>query len=90
MFCRRHGLPAPEVNVWLRLEDRHIEADFLWRRQRVIVETDGWETHGTRTAFHSDRRRDQLLLRNGWQPARVTWRQLDEELARTLRALLDS
>ena len=87
-FCERMRLAKPEVNVWLRIEERDIEADFLWRRQRVILETDGWETHGTRTAFHNDRRRDQLLLRNGWQPIRATTRHLDDELARTLRAVL--
>jgi len=36
-LCRRHRLPEPEVNVRV---DRFL-VDFLWREQRLIVETDG-------------------------------------------------
>jgi hypothetical protein len=87
-FCRRYGFEEPDTNVWLMLEGKQIRADFLWRKQRVVLETDGWETHGTRTAFGNDRRRDQLLLRNGFTPIRATADHLDEQLARTLRAVL--
>jgi len=36
-------MPLPEVNRWLDMGDGEpmIKADFLWREQRVIVETDG-------------------------------------------------
>jgi very-short-patch-repair endonuclease len=49
------------------------EVDFLWRNQRVVVEVDGFVTHGTRRAFQRDRRRDQLLSLAGWQVIRFTW-----------------
>ena len=60
----------------------------MWGERRVILETDGYATHGTRKAFAEDRRRDQLLVRNGWTVLRAAYRQLDDELLRTLRALL--
>jgi putative AbiEi antitoxin of type IV toxin-antitoxin system len=41
-LCRRNALPKPEVNVRLG----PYRPDFLWRGQRLIVETDGWETPG--------------------------------------------
>ncbi len=87
-FLRRHALPEPEVNGWITVEDRTIQPDFMWRERRVILETDGYATHGTRKAFGDDRRRDQLLTRNGWTTLRAAYRQLDDDLAQTLRLLL--
>jgi very-short-patch-repair endonuclease len=87
-FLRRHALPEPEVNGWITVEDRTIQPDFMWREPRVILETDGYATHGTRKAFGDDRRRDQLLTRNGWTTLRAAYRQLDGDLAQTLRLLL--
>ncbi|MGH2888051.1 MAG: DUF559 domain-containing protein [Solirubrobacteraceae bacterium] len=58
---------------------------------RVVVEVDGFATHGTRAAFERDRRRDQILLAAGYTVIRVTWRQLVEQplafVARLAQAL---
>jgi Protein of unknown function (DUF559) len=82
-ICRGAGLPAPEVNVWLDIDDEPaIKADFLWRRARLVVETDGWGAHGTRQAFERDRRRDQRLRLAGFEPVRFTRRQIVREPAR--------
>jgi very-short-patch-repair endonuclease len=78
-FLDAHGLPRPEVNSHLQLGDRFIEADFLWREQRLIVELDGHETHGTRAAFERDRERDRILQAHGWRVVRITWRQLHDD-----------
>jgi very-short-patch-repair endonuclease len=51
-------------------------ADFAWPKERVVVETDGWDFHGHRAAFEDDRERDAHLAANGWVVVRVTWRQL--------------
>lgn len=40
-----YALPIPETNEKLRIAGRVIEVDFLWREQRVIVETDGGRFH---------------------------------------------
>ncbi|MGO9754047.1 MAG: hypothetical protein ACLP8S_17800 [Solirubrobacteraceae bacterium] len=89
-LTRGIGLPDPEVQQWLDLGDGEplIRADFLWRMQRVIVETDGYGTHGTRTSFESDRRRDQRAVAAGWHPIRITWRQLEHESQRLEKLLL--
>lgn len=90
-LCKRAELPRPEVNAPLVIEGISIEADFLWRQARLVVEADGRKFHGTAGAFESDRRRDQQLVLAGWRAIRCTWRQIaDEEaqLARTLRALI--
>jgi hypothetical protein len=89
---RKAGLPDPEVNAWIPFEDGGgAEIDFLWREQRLAVETDGRETHGTRQAFESDRLRDQRLTLLGFRVLRFTWRQVEddrERVAATVMALL--
>ncbi len=83
-------LPMPELNAVLDLDGRVIEADCLWRTQRVIVELDGGKAHRTRFAFEADRERDRRLQGAGWRVVRITWRQLDQpaELLDDLRRLL--
>ena len=84
--CR---LPTPEVNAAVE----GYEVDFVWRAQRLIVETDGWAAHGTRTAFEHDRRRDADLLAAGWRVLRVSYGRIErkpdwvaERIAEALRA----
>jgi very-short-patch-repair endonuclease len=86
-LCRRHRLPSPEVNARVG----RYEADFLWREQRLIVETDGWDAHRGRIAFEQDRRRATALALDGYEVMRVTWRQVQEEpgtVAAAVRARL--
>jgi hypothetical protein len=93
-LCRRYGLPKPRVNQWIDLGDGEpmIKGDFVWRRQRVIVETDGHRYHGTAQARERDPRRDQRAILAGWRPVRTTWRQVfrrPEELGPTLVRLVN-
>jgi very-short-patch-repair endonuclease len=88
-LCRRHRLPRPEVNVKVD----QVEVDFLWREQGLVVETDGWEAHRSRSAFEEDRARDARLKLLGYDVVRFTWRQIDRDpagVARTIRSLLGS
>lgn len=73
------GLPTPHTNVRLSLEEHDLEIDLLWADQRLAIETDGEETHGTPAAFERDRWRDQLLVAAGYRTARVTWAQVRDE-----------
>lgn len=72
-------LPCPRCNEKLRIDGELLEVDLFWERQRLIIETDGEETHGTQIAFQRDRRRDQLLVSAGYRTTRVTWRQMEDE-----------
>jgi very-short-patch-repair endonuclease len=90
-LCRDAGLPAPEVNETLDLGDLCLMPDFLWRKERLIVELDGWRYHGTRSAFERDPRRRQRLQLAGWRVTSATWTQVVREpaqLARVVRGLL--
>lgn len=86
-LCDAHGIERPEVNM--RTEG--IEVDFLWRRHRLIVETDGREYHETPVAFERDRERDERLTVLGYRVVRFTYRRIVRHpaaIAATLRALL--
>jgi very-short-patch-repair endonuclease len=90
-FLRRHNLPMPELNVEMHIDGRRIEADCLWRKQRVIIELDGRDAHDSTPAFESDRARDLALLVAGWKTGRVTSARMRRDghaLARELRAIL--
>jgi very-short-patch-repair endonuclease len=73
------GLPVPRTNVKLRVDGHRFEVDLLWEDQRLVIETDGEETHGTRAAFQRDRKRDQILTAAGYRTSRITWRQVTDE-----------
>ncbi|MFZ1995433.1 MAG: DUF559 domain-containing protein, partial [Solirubrobacteraceae bacterium] len=57
------------------------EVDAYWPRHRVVVEVDGYATHGHRAAFERDRDRDGKLVEAGYVVIRVTWRQLTRRSA---------
>ena len=76
-FVRRHRLPPAEINARLG----HFTVDFLWRRQRLVVETDSYEYHHGEIAFEDDHARDLALRRRGLQVLRYTGRQLEREAA---------
>lgn len=92
-FLDAHGLPRPRLNAPLRVRGRFIEVDCLWEQERLAVELDGYQVHGTPRAFQGDRKRDRELLAEGWRSIRVTWRQLGDEpeaVAEDLRQALET
>lgn len=90
-FLRLHHLPLPRFNDWIVIGGKSYLVDCHWPGANQIVELDGWEGHGTRTAFREDRARDRKLRVAGYTVTRLTWNQLDDEpkaVAADLRALL--
>jgi len=58
------------------------EVDFLVIGTKVIVETDGWSSHGLiREQFERDRERDALLREAGYIVQRFTWSQITKKPA---------
>jgi very-short-patch-repair endonuclease len=92
-FLRRHGLPRPRLNDWIFVGKRRFQVDCHWQGTGQIVELDGWQAHGTRSAFRDDRTRDRILRTAGYDVTRIAWAQLDDEaeaIAADLRRLLRS
>jgi len=85
------GLPVPETNAGLRIGENRYEIDFLWRRQRVAVETDGRETHDNPRAGARDSERNRALIGAGFQVRRIGWEELRDRpdaVMAELRAIL--
>lgn len=92
LYLAKSGdLPMPSVNEWVSIPGEEMQCDFVWHRQRLVVEVDGWETHRTRKAFRDDRRRDQLLRVAGWNVLRFTSDDVDGDpdyMGNVVRTLL--
>ena len=71
-LIRKANLPTPEVNAKVG----NYTADFLWRKQKVIVELDGYDYHRGRAAFERDHQRDAEHQRMAHLVIRITGRQL--------------
>ena len=57
----------PKVEGW--------EVDFCFADERVVVEVDGWSTHGaSRVQWERDREKDLALTALGWVVLRLSWR----------------
>jgi Protein of unknown function (DUF559) len=67
-FGESRGIRRPEVNVSIE----GYLCDFVWREERVIVETDGAQAHGTRRARERDPVRDADLQIAGWRVMRLS------------------
>ena len=78
-FLDRFGLPRPRFNAWLEVEGRRYRVDCLWPTKRQIAELDGWDGHGTHSAFREDRSRDRRLRVAGYGVTRLTWSQIEDE-----------
>lgn len=76
----RRGLVPPEVNVKLG----RWEVDFVWREQRLVVETDSFAYHRGSVAFQDDHARDLDLRAEGFAIHRFTEQQLQEEPGRVI------
>ncbi len=79
----------PEVNVKVG----RWEVDFLWRQERLVVETDGHAFHDHEIARGRDARKDAWLRSQGLTVLRFSYRDVDQEMKRvceTTRACLDS
>jgi hypothetical protein len=77
-IVHRYALPLPEVNVKLG----RWTVDFLWRSQRLVVETDFWGYHRGSISFEDDHARDLDLRAAGYAVLRYDDTQLESEPAR--------
>jgi Protein of unknown function (DUF559) len=77
---RDHGLPAPELQVWVGGEETGVvgRADFLWRRYQTIGEADGAVKYADTSRAMSQLRRDAELRRAGFQVVHFTWYEINK------------
>ena len=91
-LARARGLPQPQCNTSLAAHGhKPHEVDCCFPTHRLVIETDGWETHRTRQAFEDDRAKDAALTAAGYTVVRFTWRQLRDDpqtVADRLKAIM--
>jgi very-short-patch-repair endonuclease len=66
-------LPRPITNTYVAGK----LVDAYWSEFKLVLEFDGWQDHGKRGQFETDRLRDQHLLIAGHHVMRITARQVD-------------
>jgi very-short-patch-repair endonuclease len=70
------GLPEPEQDVWYL----GYEHDFLWRRQGVTLEIDGYPWHSTKSNMERDRAKEARCKQAGLDPNRVSNSQVENSI----------
>ena len=64
--------------------------DLAFPAQKVAIEVDGWAWHADVDRFRNDRRKQNALVRAGWDPLRFTWHDLDGRPAAVLAEVRDT
>lgn len=72
----RLSLRGRRVRIRPQVPIRQVGFVDLLVGDRLVIELDGWEFHGTRRAFEEDRRRDLELTRQGYEGMRLTYAQV--------------
>jgi very-short-patch-repair endonuclease len=81
------ALPIPRTNAKLRLAGKVYEVDFLWREQKLVVETDGGRFHDNPAAGARDSDRNHALGSAGYRLPRLGWEDLRDRPDATMREI---
>jgi very-short-patch-repair endonuclease len=81
------ALPIPQTNAKLRLARKVYEVDFLWREQKLVVETDGGRFHDNPAAGERDSERNHALAAAGYHLPRLGWEDLRDRPEATMREI---
>lgn len=60
------GIEEPEIEFWVVINGARYALDLAWPALKVCVECDGWEHHGQRRRFRTDRDKVTELELAGW------------------------
>lgn len=83
-----HGLPPPELQVWVGDEDEIIgRVDFLWRQYRTIAEADGAIKYTQPARALAQLNRDARLRAGGFAVVHFTWPEITRVPAQVVAAI---
>jgi hypothetical protein len=69
-----HGLPAPDLQVWLGDElGAFARVDHLWKAHRTVAEADGAVKYASAADLFAEKRREDRLRDAGYEVVRYTW-----------------
>jgi very-short-patch-repair endonuclease len=72
------------------LRDSTLYADLIFRRLKLMIEVDGRLYHTGAEVFETDRRRQNLLVLDGWCVLRFTWAMIEERPAEVIAMVLEA
>lgn len=81
------ALPIPETNAKVSVGEKAYEVDFLWRRERVVVETDGGRFHDNPVTGTRDSERNRALIAAGYAVTRLGWEDLRDRPERAMTSI---
>ena len=93
-LLQRLGFEKPVVQLRLETIDGQYRADFAWPELMIIIEFDGegkyMDHEPTPAVLLAERRRETLLMEQGWIFVRLRWSDLDrpEEVRRRLESAI--
>ena len=86
-LLRAAGITGWKANRAVVVGGSNYYPDALFPSIRLILEVDGREFHSEAEVFESDRRRQNLLVLDGWCVLRFTWAMLEERPAEVLETI---
>lgn len=85
---RNHGLPPPELQVWVGNATETIgRADFLWRAYRTVAEADGAIKYADPARAMAQLKRDARLRAAGFEVVHFTWPEITRSPARVVDSI---
>jgi very-short-patch-repair endonuclease len=78
------ALPIPRTNARVRVGGKSYEVDFLWRAEKVVVETDGGRFHDNPAAGSRDSKRNHALAEAHYVIPRLGWEDLRDRPGPTM------
>jgi len=83
-----HGLPAPELQVWVGDEEEIAgRVDFLWREHRTIAEADGAIKYTGPARALAQLNRDARLREAGFEVVHFTWAEITRVPAQVVMSI---
>lgn len=83
----RAGITGWTANTPVVVDGERYVLDVVFRRHWLVIEVDGFATHGVRDAFEVDRSRQNALVAAGFRVLRFTYRMIVEDLEGVLAAI---
>ncbi|MBK5233666.1 MAG: DUF559 domain-containing protein [Thermoleophilia bacterium] len=83
-ICHENSIEMPKINRRVC----GLKVDFVWPKQKVVVETDGFTFHGDLISFKRDHERLSILARGGYLRLAFTYWQITETPEEVIEAVL--
>jgi very-short-patch-repair endonuclease len=89
-LLRAAGITGWEANKPVVLRDLTFYVDLIFRKLKLVIEIDGRLYHTGAEVFETDRRRQNLLVLDGWCVLRFTWTMIEERPEEVIAMVLEA